>query len=75
MYHAWIIPGIHPSIQRQILIQKSAVQPRLKNTVKGGRKIARKYRHTSLVEETLSAIWRVDVWSESSRIGLRLQDK
>lgn len=35
-------PGIQPRIERRMLIGKSALQPRLKKTARGGRKMARK---------------------------------
>jgi hypothetical protein len=37
-----ITPGIHPSIERRMLIRKSALQPRFRKTARGGRKMARK---------------------------------
>ena len=40
-------PGIQPRMDRQMLIRKSAPQPRLKKTARGGRKIAMMYRKTS----------------------------
>lgn len=51
MYHACNTPGIQPRILKQTLIQKSAAQPRFKKTETGGRKMARKYRQTSPVED------------------------
>lgn len=41
------LPGMYPRIERPTLIQKSAVQPRLKKTARGGRKMARKLRDES----------------------------
>lgn len=38
---------MYPRIERPTLIQKSAVQPRLKKTARGGRKMARKLRDES----------------------------
>jgi hypothetical protein len=35
-------PGIQPRIERRMLIKKSALQPVLKKTARGGRKMARK---------------------------------
>jgi hypothetical protein len=35
-------PGIHPRIERPMLIRKSALHPLLKKTARGGRKTARK---------------------------------
>jgi len=49
IHQAWSIPGIHPRMVRQMLIQKSAARPRLKKTETGGKNNARKYRQTSLV--------------------------
>jgi len=56
MYQACKTPGIHPRIQRRMFIQKSAVQPRFKKTDTGGNNIARKYKQTSPLDDTLSAI-------------------
>lgn len=41
-HHAWMTPGIHPKIDRRMLMRKFESQPVLKKTAKGGRKRARK---------------------------------
>lgn len=46
-HQAWRTPGIHPRIVRQMLMRKSAVHPLLRNTAKGGIKIATRYAKTS----------------------------
>lgn len=43
-------------MDRPMLIKKSLLQPVLKNTARGGRKSARKYRHTSEVEDGMMAV-------------------
>jgi len=42
MYQACKTPGIHPRMERQTLIQKSASKPLLKKTARGGRIKAKK---------------------------------
>jgi len=48
MYNAWMIPGMYPRMVRQILIKRSAPQPRSKNTPSGGRRIAQMIEKISL---------------------------
>jgi hypothetical protein len=57
--HLRITPGIHPRIERRMLIRKSALQPRFKKTARGGRKMARKYRQTLVWrgEDLLAGSW------------------
>jgi hypothetical protein len=50
------LPGVDPRMDRPMLIKKSLLQPVLKNTARGGRKSARKYRHTSEVEDGMMAV-------------------
>jgi hypothetical protein len=43
-------------MDRPMLIRKSLLQPVLKKTARGGRNRARKYRHTSEVEDGMMAV-------------------
>jgi len=45
---AWTIPGIYPRQVRRMLINKSAPQPRSKNTPSGGRRTAQMMEKMSL---------------------------
>ena len=69
-FRAWegfnlrMTPGIHPKIERRMLMRKSAPQPVLRNTARGGRNMARKYMHisywvvVSLASGRMKASWR-----------------
>jgi hypothetical protein len=61
IHHAWITPGIHPRIQRKIFIQTSAWHPVLKKTAMGGMNIARKYRASSLGDDTREVMFFLGV--------------
>lgn len=49
-------------MHRRTLIQKSAAQPRFRKTETGGKRIARKYRKTSPLEETTLVMMEVKWW-------------
>jgi len=53
-----MMPGIYPSMVNRMLMRKSALQPRSRNTPRGGRKMARMILRMSLpVKGILMYLW------------------
>lgn len=53
-YMAWMIPGIQPRMVKQMLMSRSAPQPRSRKTPRGGRMMAKMILQMSLFEKLAS---------------------
>lgn len=55
-YMAWMIPGIQPRMVKQMLMRRSAPQPRSRKTPRGGRTMAKMILQMSLEKVSLVAV-------------------
>lgn len=63
-YRAWIIPGTQPRMVKQMLISRSAPQPRSRKTPRGGRMMAKMILQISLWRVSNGGHGHMVIWSD-----------